>query len=163
VQRNGHIWRGKFVVTVLLGRYLNDAGSFCDVRTAWQARTWLPNSATMNTRWRRRFLHDRCDGLLDEARPGRPRTIDDDQVAAVIERTLRTTPLDATHWSIRSMAAETGFSHTTIRRMWVAFGLQPHRSETFKLSNDPLFVDCPPSALVGQNRQIEEGSVSGSS
>jgi len=92
-------------------------------------------------KWRRRFLRDRCDGLLDEARPGRPRTIDDDQVAAVIERTLRTTPADATHWSIRSMAAETGFSHTTIRRMWAAFGLQPHRSQTFKLSNDPLFVD----------------------
>ena len=92
-------------------------------------------------KWRRRFLKDRCDGLLDEVRPGRPRTIDDDQVAAVIERTLRTTPVDATHWSIRSMAAETGFSHTTIRRMWVAFGLQPHRSQTFKLSNDPLFVD----------------------
>src|SRR5215471_6072622 len=69
-------------------------------------------------KWRRRFLKDRCDGLLDEARPGRPRTIDDDQVAVVIERTLRTTPVDATHWSIRSMAAETGFSHTTIRRMW---------------------------------------------
>ena len=92
-------------------------------------------------KWRRRFLRDRCDGLLDEARPGRPRTIDDDQVAAVIERTLRSTPGDATHWSIRSMAAETGFSHTTIRRMWRAFGLQPHRSQTFKLSNDPLFVD----------------------
>ena len=92
-------------------------------------------------KWRRRFLKDRCDGLLDEARPGRPRTIDDDQVAAVIEQTLRTTPADATHWSIRSMAAETGFSHTTIRRMWVAFGLHPHRSQTFKLSNDPLFVD----------------------
>jgi transposase len=71
-------------------------------------------------KWRRRFLKDRCDGLLDEARPGRPRTINDDQVAAVIERTLRTTPADATHWSIRSMAAETGFSHTTIRRMWSA-------------------------------------------
>src|SRR6516165_5626780 len=84
-------------------------------------------------KWRRRFLKDRCDGLLDEARPGRPRTIDDDQVAVVIERTLRTTPVDATHWSI--------LSHTTIRRMWVAFGLQPHRSQTFKLSNDPLFVD----------------------
>jgi transposase len=68
-------------------------------------------------KWRRRFLKDRCGGLLDEARPGRPRTIDDDQVAAVIERTLRTTPADATHWSIRSMA-ETSFSHTTIRRMW---------------------------------------------
>ena len=92
-------------------------------------------------KWRRRFLKDRCDGLLDEARPGRPRTINDDQVAAVIEQTLRTTPADATHWSIRSMAAETGFSHTTIRRMWMAFGLQPHRSHTFKLSSDPLFVD----------------------
>ena len=92
-------------------------------------------------KWRRRFLKDRCDGLLDEARPGRPRTIDDDQVAAVIERTLHTLPADATHWSIRSMAAETGFSHTTIRRMWGAFGLQPHRSQTFKLSTDPLFVD----------------------
>jgi hypothetical protein len=89
----------------------------------------------------RRFLKDRCEGLLDKARPGRPRTIDDDQVAAVIERTLRTTPVDATHWSIRSVAAETGFSQTTIRRMWAAFGLQPHRSQTFKLSIDPLFVD----------------------
>ena len=92
-------------------------------------------------KWRRRFLKDRIEGLLDEERPGRPRTIDDDQVAAVIERTLRSTPADATHWSIRSMGAATGFSHTTIRRIWTAFGLQPHRSETFKLSSDPLFVD----------------------
>jgi Homeodomain-like domain len=60
-------------------------------------------------KWRRRFLKDRSDGLLDEARPGRPRTINDDQVAAVIEQTLRTTPADATHWSIRSMAAELAF------------------------------------------------------
>jgi transposase len=92
-------------------------------------------------KWRRRFLKDRIEGLLDEARPGRPRTIDDDQVAAVIERTLRSTPTDATHWSIRSMATAMGFSHTTIRRIWTAFGLQPHRCETFKLSSDPLFVD----------------------
>ena len=92
-------------------------------------------------KWRRRFLKDRIDGLYDEARPGRPRTIDDDQVAAVIEHTLATTPHDATHWSIRSMAKQTGLSHTTIRRIWTAFGLQPHRSETFKLSTDPLFVD----------------------
>lgn len=92
-------------------------------------------------KWRRRFLKDRIEGLLDEARPGRPRTIGDDQVAAVIERTLRSTPVDATHWSIRSMAKATGFSHTTIRRIWAAFGLQPHRSQTFKLSSDPLFVD----------------------
>src|SRR5271170_2193719 len=88
-------------------------------------------------KWRRRFVTDRVEGLLDEARPGRPRTIDDDQVAAVIERTLRSTPKDATHWSIRSMAAQTGFSHTTIRRIWRAFGSQPHRSETFKLSRAP--------------------------
>ncbi|NRQ18236.1 hypothetical protein BHMPCIPO_05499 [Ensifer sesbaniae] len=81
-------------------------------------------------KWRRRFLKDRLDGLLDEVRPGRPRTIGDDQIAAVIERTLRSTPTDATHWSIRSMAGAAGFSHTTIRRIWNAFGLQPHRSET---------------------------------
>lgn len=92
-------------------------------------------------KWRRRFLEDRIDGLFDEPRSGRPRTIEDDQVAAVIEKTLHSKPANATHWSIRSMASETGFSHTTIRRMWNAFGLQPHRSETFKLSSDPLFVD----------------------
>jgi transposase len=92
-------------------------------------------------KWRRRFLKDRIDGLYDEPRPGRPRTIEDDRIAEVIERTLATTPQDATHWSIRSMAKQTGLSHTTIRRIWTAFGLQPHRSETFKLSTDPLFVD----------------------
>ncbi len=74
-------------------------------------------------------------------RPGRPRIDHDDQIAAVIERTLRSTPTDATHWSIRASAGVTGFSPTTIRRIWTAFGLQPHRSETFKLSGDPLFVD----------------------
>jgi len=92
-------------------------------------------------KWRRRFLRERIDGLLDEPRAGRPRSISDDAVAAVIERTLQTLPADATHWSIRSMAAATGHSHTTIRRIWNAFGLQPHRAETFKLSSDPLFVD----------------------
>lgn len=81
------------------------------------------------------------EGLTDEYRPGRPRTVSDMQVAEVIERTLNTTPKDATHWSIRSMAAATGLSHTTIRRIWTAFGLQPHRSETLKLFSDPLFVD----------------------
>ena len=92
-------------------------------------------------KWRRRFVSERIDGLLDEPRSGRPRTIADEAVAAVIERTLKSTQKDATHWSIRSMAAATGYSHTTIRRMWNAFGLQPHRAETFKLSSDPLFVD----------------------
>lgn len=93
------------------------------------------------SKWRRRFLESRIDGLLDEPRSGRPRMIGDDEVAAVIERTLQTLPADATHWSIRSMASAVGHSHTTIRRIWTAFGLQPHRAETFKLSSDPLFVD----------------------
>lgn len=92
-------------------------------------------------KWRRRFVRDRIEGLTDEYRPGRPRTVTDTQVAEVIERTLHSTPQDASHWSIRSMATEIGLSHTTIRRIWSAFGLQPHRSETFKLSTDPLFVD----------------------
>lgn len=92
-------------------------------------------------KWRRRFAKDGLEGLSDEYRAGRPRTVLDEHVAEVIEHTLNTTPKDATHWSIRSMAAETGLSHTTIRRIWAAFGLQPHRSQTFKLSTDPLFVD----------------------
>ena len=92
-------------------------------------------------KWRRRFLKERIDGLSDEPRPGRPRTLTDEKVAAVIERTLETTPADATHWSLRSMARESGLSHTTVRRIWAAFSVQPHRSETFKLSSDPLFVD----------------------
>ena len=87
-------------------------------------------------KWRRRFLKERIEGLSDEPRPGRPRTLTDEKVAAVIERTLETTPADATHWSLRSMARESGLSHTTVRRIWAAFSVQPHRSETFKLSSD---------------------------
>jgi len=92
-------------------------------------------------KWRRRFVKDRVAGLGDAPRAGRPRTIADAVVAAVIERTLRTTPPDATHWSLRSMAKASGLSHTTVRRIWTAFGLQPHRSQTFHLSGDPLFVE----------------------
>lgn len=92
-------------------------------------------------KWRRRFLKDRVEGLSDAPRSGRPRSIEDARVAEVVKRTLETSPPDATHWSIRSMAREVGLSHTTVRRIWQAFGLQPHRSETFKLSSDPLFVD----------------------
>ena len=141
---NARISNDRFVVIVWRGRCPSAAALSCDARMACPAsplRARLGVHEHTVGKWRRRFLKDRIEGLLDEARPGRPRTIDDDQVAAVIERTLRSTPSDATHWSIRSMATETGFSHTTIRRIWNAFGLQPHRSETFKLSSDPLFVD----------------------
>ena len=92
-------------------------------------------------KWRRRFLKGRVEGLSDAPRSGRPRSIEDARVAEVVQRTLETSPPDATHWSIRSMAREAGLSHTTVRRIWKAFGLQPHRSETFKLSSAPLFVD----------------------
>ena len=93
------------------------------------------------TKWRNRFAELRLDGLLDEPRPGRPRTITDEQVEAVVIKTLESKPKDATHWSTRSMAGEMGMTPDAIWRIWQAFGLQPHRAETFKLSTDPLFVE----------------------
>jgi transposase len=92
-------------------------------------------------KWRGRFITDRLDGLYDEPRPGAKRTITDEQVEQVIIRTLETTPRGATHWSTRDMAKAVGLSHMAISRIWHAFGLQPHRSETFKLSTDPLLVE----------------------
>jgi transposase len=92
-------------------------------------------------KWRKRFLRDRLDGLHDEPRPGAPRKISDAQVEDVLVRTLETKPANATHWSTRSMAAATGLSQRSIARIWRAFGLQPHRQETFKLSADPLFIE----------------------
>jgi len=92
-------------------------------------------------KWRRRFLAGRLDGLLDEPRPGAPRTIADADVERVIALTLESAPRDATHWSTRSMAAATGYSQSSISRIWRAFALAPHRSETFKLSTDPLFIE----------------------
>jgi transposase len=92
-------------------------------------------------KWRNRFAEHRLDGLSDEPRPGRPRTITDEQVDAVITTTLESSPKDATHWSTRSMAKEVGLTQTAVSRIWRAFGLQPHRQETFKLSRDPLFVE----------------------
>jgi transposase len=92
-------------------------------------------------KWRGRFVRYRLDGLYDEPRPGAKRTITDDQVEEVIIRTLETTPRGATHWSTREMAKTVGLSHTAISRIWHTFGLQPHRSETFKLSNDPLLIE----------------------
>jgi transposase len=92
-------------------------------------------------KWRQRFLAERLEGLHDEPRPGAPRTIGDDDVEAVIVKTLEETPIDATHWSTRSMAKATGMSQSAVSRIWRAFGLKPHLVDTFKLSSDPLFVD----------------------
>lgn len=92
-------------------------------------------------KWRNRFVEQRLEGLLDEPRPGRPRTVTDDRVEAVITKTLESTPRNASHWSTRSMAAELGMSQSAVSRIWRAFGLQPHRQDSWKLSKDPLFVD----------------------
>jgi transposase len=92
-------------------------------------------------KWRGRFIKLRIDGLRDAPRSGAPRSIEDAHVDAVIAKTLESTPKHATHWSTRSMASATGLTQTAISRIWRAFGLQPHRHETFKLSTDPLFVD----------------------
>ena len=92
-------------------------------------------------KWRTRFLEDRLEGLTDEPRPGAPRSLSDAKIEEVITRTLETKPDNATHWSTRSMAERTGLSQSAIVRIWHAFGLQPHKSETFKLSSDPFFVE----------------------
>ncbi len=116
------------------------------------------NRATVG-KWRRRFIEMGLDGLVDAPRPGAPRQITDEEIERVIARTLEETPKNATHWSIRSMAEATGLSRSSINRIWRSFSLQPHRIETFKLSNDPLFVskvrdivglymDPPDKALV---------------
>ena len=92
-------------------------------------------------KWRQRFVDRRLDGLLDEPRPGTPRKVSDADVERVLTMTLESTPKDATHWSTRSLAAQAGLSRSTVSRIWRAFALQPHRSETFKLSKDPLFIE----------------------
>jgi transposase len=92
-------------------------------------------------KWRSRFLTKRLDGLLDEPRPGTPRKVSDANVERALALTLETTPRGATHWSTRSLAERCGMSQSTVSRIWRAFGLQPHGSETFKLSKDPLFID----------------------
>src|SRR5262249_6631103 len=98
------------------------------------------NDSTVG-RWRGRFARRRFDGLHDEPRPGKPRTVSDEDVERVIVKTLEEQPANATHWSTRSMAAATGMSQSTISRIWRAFALKPHQAEAFKLSPDPRFID----------------------
>jgi transposase len=105
-----------------------------------QVATDLQIDQTTVGKWRRRFVEHRMDGLRDEPRSGTPRTIDDARIEAVIVRTLESVPADATHWSSRGMARACGLSVSTVQRIWRAFGLQPHRLQTFKLSTDPDFV-----------------------
>lgn len=116
---------------------LECATGLSDVAVAEKLRT------TRNTvgRWRLRFLKSGVDGLYDEPRPGAPRTIQDDEIEQIVVQTLESTPKGATHWSRASMAKHAGVSESTVGRIWRAFGLQPHRSETFKLSNDPFYVE----------------------
>ena len=125
-------WVGDAVEDRAGGR--RGVGQYRDRGEAWDRRQQRPQVA-------QRFVRDRLDGLLDEPRPGRPRTVADEQVEAVITRTLETTPKDATHWSTRSLAAELGMSQSAVSRIWRAFGLQPHRQDSWKLSKDPQFID----------------------
>lgn len=92
-------------------------------------------------KWRKRFIERRMDGLLDEPRCGAPRKVGDRQVEEVVVRTLESTPRGQTHWSTRSMAQASGLSHMTVARIWQAFSLQPHRTESFKFSPDPQFIE----------------------
>ena len=96
---------------------------------------------TTVVKWRKRFIEQRLDGLVDEPRPGAPRTISDADVEALVVRTLEDKPADATHWSTRDLAAKSGVSASSVGRIWRAFGLKPWLTDTFKLSEDPQFVD----------------------
>jgi len=98
-------------------------------------------SGSMVGMWRKRFLEQGLMGLYDEPKPGGPRSIRDEQIAALIRKTLKTQPKNGTHWSCRSIAAETKMSKSTVHRVWKAFGIQPHRQKHFKLSTDPFFVE----------------------
>jgi putative transposase len=92
-------------------------------------------------KWRKRFIGQGIEGLHDELRPGRPRSISDEEIAQLLKKTINTKPTDTTHWTCRDFAAETGVSKSTVQRIWSSFGVKPHRSRSFKLSTDPFFVE----------------------
>mgnify|MGYP000013506272 CR=1 FL=1 len=98
-------------------------------------------SGRMVGMWRQRFIDQGLIGLYDEPKPGAPRSIGDEQVAQLIQKTLKSKPKGATHWTYRSIAKETNLSKSTVQRIWSAFNIQPHRQKNFTLSTDPLFVD----------------------
>src|SRR5215218_5430938 len=119
----------------------------------------LRTTKTTVAKWRVRFHTRLLAGLYDEPRVGAPRTVSDEAVEAVIVRTLETTPKGETHWSTRTMATAAGMSHTMVGRIWRTFGLQPHVTESFKLSPDPqlvakvrdvvgLYINPPHNAVV---------------
>jgi transposase len=109
-------------------------------RTNREVATELRTHEHTVGKWRKRFIQERLSGLYDEPRVGAPREISDDRVEAVVVKTLETKPKGRTHWSTRKMAANTGLSHSTIGRIWRTFGLKPHVSRQYKLSDDPQFV-----------------------
>ena len=121
--------RSRIVLKCAEGRASKDVAEECGV------------SAATVGKWRRRFCELRLDGLCDDPRPGRPPTVTATQVEEVLIATLESTPPNATHWSRAKMAERSGLSESTVGRIWRAFDLKPHRAETFKLSNDPLFVE----------------------
>lgn len=111
-----------------------------EVNSSIAARLGL-SKATVG-KWRTRFIDRRIAGLYDDMRPGKPRTIDDERVAQLIKTTLHTKPANgSTHWSVRTVANETGISKSSVARYFQLFGLQPHRTESFKLSTDPFFIE----------------------
>src|SRR5260370_28970405 len=110
------------------------------------ARRYRTTNQTVG-KWRKRFVQDRLEGLYDEPRPGAPRSVTDAEVEAVLVKALEEKPKGRTHWSTRSMAAHVGLSHATIGRIWRTFGLKPHVTRSFKISDDPQFIDKDPDAV----------------
>lgn len=92
-------------------------------------------------KWRKRFVQLGVEGLHDELRPGRPRSIGDEKLAELLKKTLESKPKNATHWSCRSMAEQLDISKDSVQRIWNGFMIQPHRQSHFKISNDPFFIE----------------------
>lgn len=133
--------RSRSIPAALVARARIVLGSAAGEPNSALAERFGVTNATVG-KWRRRFIERRLNGLYDELRPGKPRTINDERVAELIRKTLHTKPANgATHWSVRTIAAETGISSTSVHRYLKLFNVQPHRTESFKLSTDPFFLE----------------------